>query len=163
MFPGGTSTPHGPNSPGRCVVEGKHATLPGKCLLKLFSQSVATLAIFADIQKSRHPEKHAFPMLWVGMDGVVVLIYDRDKDILMVSNIISWHGCEPFVAIWAAVSYNLFPPLDLSEFEEYKCGLMAKLDEMRSKVQQYCYLVSLADFKDSKDNSSSILPRYNAV
>lgn len=164
MFPGGTSTPHRPNSPGRCVVEGKHATLPGKSLLKLFSQSVATLAIFADIQRRRHPKKHTtFPMLWVGMDGVVVLIYDRVNDIFMISNIISWDGCEAVAAIWAAVSYNLFPALDLSQFKQYECGLKAKLDEMGKEVEQYWYLVSRANFKDSKDNSSSILPRYKAV
>lgn len=163
LFPE-TSTPHRPNSPGKCVVEGKHATLPRKCLLKSFSQSVATLAIFADIQRRRHPEKHTtFPMLWVGRDGVVVLIYDRVNDILMISNVISWDGCEAIVAIWAALSYNLFPALDLSPFKQYKCGLKAKLDEIGSGVQQYWYLVSLADFKDSKDNSNSVLPKYKAV
>lgn len=165
LFPGGTSTPDWPNSPGRCVVEGKHATLPEKCPLKLFSQSVATLAIFADIQRCRHPDiQHTtFPMLWVGRDGVVVLIYDRVNDIFMISNIISWDGCEAFAAIWAAVSYNLFPALDLSQFKRYECGLKAKLDEMGNRVEQCWYLVSRANFKDSKDNSSSILPRYKAV
>ena len=102
-------------------------------------------------------------MLWVGSDGVVVLIYDRVNDILMISNIISWDGCEAFVAIWAAVSYNLFPALDLSPFKQYKCGLKAKLDEIGSEEQQHWYLVSLADFKDSKDNLISILPKYKAV
>lgn len=165
LFPGGTSTPDRPNSPGGCVVEGKHATLPEKCPLKLFSQSVATLAIFADIQLSRHRDiKHkAFPMLWVGRDGVVVLIYDRVNDIFMISDIISWKGYEAFAAIWAAVSYNLFPPLDLSQFKHCECGLKAKLDEMGMKEEKYWYLVSRANFKDSKDNSSSILPRHEAV
>lgn len=156
LFPEGTSPPHRPNSPGKCVVEGKYGRPKDELNLEVLSQSVATIATFANIQSERHPGLHtSYPMLWIGKEEVIVLFYDTRYDILMISDRIRW-GSEALAVIWSAVSYSILPTLDFSRFKENKCGLKAKFDKYRGNFKQTYYLESLAVLRD---RSRHKLPR----
>lgn len=157
LFPEGTSPPRRPNSPGKCVVEGKYRRPKGKLNLKILSQSVATIVAFANIQYQRHHDwRTSYPMLWIGKEEVIVLFYDISYDILMISDPISWGSCEALAVIWSAVNYSILPTLDFSRFEVNKCGLKAEIEKYRKNFKKTYYLESSAVFQGRSKNN---LPR----
>lgn len=107
------------DSPGKTVVEGKF-TSEGKGG-KGYHQAIAELFMFSKIQRLRHKDEgdeHAFPMLVINPQDVVILIYHPESDTLVISEYLEW-GRIAYFFVWAVLHHNIFP-IKLSR--GVKCG-----------------------------------------
>ncbi|XP_068685167.1 uncharacterized protein [Montipora foliosa] len=94
--------------------------------LSALSQCVATVITFAQIQLKRHPGiSYPIPMLRADPGGVVVLVYDYQSDLLMISHRLPWDEFAFFV-VWLVLHYSLFPPKVPSGCEDFCSGYKAR-------------------------------------
>ncbi|XP_068752527.1 uncharacterized protein [Montipora capricornis] len=90
------------------------AALDRPISLNTLSRSVAMIITFSHIQKECFKTSYAVPMLRVNPEGVVVLVYDSHKDILLISEFYKWDKFA-FLVTWLVLHYSLFPPSVLSD------------------------------------------------
>ena len=60
---------------------------------KGYHQAIAELFMFSKIQRLRHKDEgdeHAFPMLVINPQDVVILIYHPESDTLVISEYLEW-------------------------------------------------------------------------
>lgn len=148
LFPEGTSLPHLLSSPGLCVAEGKYERSKDEPDLDAISQGVAIATTFGLIQSQTHSSWRTYPMVWIGKEYAMVIFYDTRHDILMISDRISWGSREAFALIWSALNYSLLPTPELSQYEEYKCGLMSEFEKYQDNFKQIYTFRSSAVCRD---------------
>ena len=104
------------------------------------SQCIATITTFAFIQRIRHPhELKIYPMLTISGYGVVMLLYNPNTDILLISEAMSWDVDVSFLVIWLCLHYHSLLIGEGPKLDHLKCGFK-KVFEKNVDTRKYVYL-----------------------
>ncbi|XP_068732523.1 uncharacterized protein [Montipora capricornis] len=116
--------------------------------LSTLSRSVAMIITFSHMQKECFKTSCAVPMLRVNPKGVLVLVYDSHKDILLISEVYEWDGIA-FLVIWLVLHYSLFPPSVLSDsLVDCCCGYNTAIKDTKLGEPWYLESESVLDTED---------------
>ena len=104
------------------------AALSRPISVSTLSRSVAMIITFSYIQQEQCKISYAVPMLRVNPKGVVVLVYDSRKDILLISEFYKWNMVA-FLVTWLVLHCSLFPLSVLSDsLVDCCCGYRASIE-----------------------------------
>jgi len=134
------------------------AALARPISLNTLSQSVAIILTYSHIQHERCKIFNAVPMLRVTPKGVIVLVYDSLKDILLISEFYEWNVAA-FLVTWLVLHYSLFPPSVLSDsLDDCCCGYRTSIKDTKLGELWYFESERILDPKDLH-----ILPEFVLV